>query len=200
MTTATKVKERGILFSGEMVRAILDGRKTQTRRPVKKQPPAGWNRTGWYHMPIMGWTNEPEPAGNWHTVKCPYGRPGDRLWVRETAKLRSIGPDENQIDLAYRATGSVSDPLFPLSPKPYSLFKWTPSIHMPRWASRITLEITNVRVERIRSIPAPDFYREGYNDGANFKNVKAFEASWNATYPGSWDRNDWVWVIDFKKI
>ena len=174
-----QVKERPILFSGEMVRAILDGRKTQTRRVVKPQPP---------------------PLGGF--VKNPYGQPGDRLWVRETWAL-----DDKYY---YRADGAVGD----------RCGKWKPSIHMPRAASRITLEITGVRVERLQEITISDIYAEGaitdewleWRDdvsgvgmpaGSRIENERdVWEKLWDSingkTYP--WKSNPWVWVIEFKRI
>ncbi len=129
MPTQVKVKERGMLFSAPLVRAILEGRKTQTRRPVKPQPTHELQEDS---TPAC-WHWEWEWKGKWlHPMFCPYGKPGDRLWVRETWAEMDNG------DYIYRANyvaGAGS-------------MKWTPSIHMPRAASRITLEVMGVRVER----------------------------------------------------
>lgn len=178
------MKERPILFSGEMVRAILDGRKTQTRRVVKFD----WcgSANGLLHQASF------DPA-----YKCPYGKVGDRLWVRETwAKLLSGR-------IWYRADGhSINDG------------GWRPSIHMPRWASRITLEITGVWVERLQAIGQNDAFREGVRraadgrwfnyapDGPTHNSARgSFISLWESINgPGSWDANPWVWVIEFKRI
>src|ERR1044071_4394433 len=135
-------KERPILFSGPMVAAILSGAKTQTRRVMRNQPIVAYRMgrveqfcsTG-YPLDSRGYTREQLAAF------CPYGKPGDRLWVRET--FMNTRPSRKEIDnVIYRAAFGVSKPLDP----------WSSSIHMPRWASRITLEITNVRVERLQEI------------------------------------------------
>ncbi|PSS49944.1 morphogenetic protein [Enterobacter sp. FS01] len=193
--------ERGMIFNGEMVRAILNGRKTQTRRPVK--------------FPVIDKNMGCELAGNelagelaagnyWNS---PFGKPGDRIWVRETF---STVPDHDEpagcSALLYAADGNG----------PYG--KWTPSIHMPRWASRITLEVTNVGVQRIRSISQNDAVREGliklpatgryclnqghqYFGGASHDAREVFSWLWTSIYgDDSWQANPWVWVIEFKRI
>lgn len=169
------MKERPILFSAPMVRAILDGRKTQTRRVVKL-------RNGQYMPP-----SEKADINGWRQMlrNCPYGQPGDRLWVREThfdAKRLNEGR------ILYRADGDVSR------------FGWTPSIHMPRSASRITLEVTGVRVERLQDISEADAVAEGvvWEQGQTAINV--FETLWESINgAGSWDANPWVWVVEFKR-
>ena len=209
-----EMKERPILFSAPMVRAILDWRKTQTRRVVKPQPPddiglpigvdlysptcIGKNGDEYPGDEIFGAYSE---CGEWG-VKCPYGQPGDRLWVRET-----WGPCDGGV--CYRAdedAGSVALP---------DDGRWTPSIHMPRWASRITLEITGVRVERLQDISEADAIAEGVpavssggvtlftTTGVNcFQAAKgAYAALWESINgPGSWDANPWVWVVEFRRI
>lgn len=200
MTTATQaIKERPILFSGEMVRAILDGRKTQTRRVVKGQPqfgiqPCHYSGTGWAETHERG-TCKCTPVTN------PYGHEGDRLWVRESFTPRYF--DDGRP--AYKAdwTSFASE----CCPKP----KWKPSIHIPRNLSRIDLEITNVRVEWLNDISEADAIAEGveYRDGAHWfgewarlEAVPAYMDGWNAIngkkYP--WSSNPWVWVIEFKKL
>lgn len=225
------LKERPILFNGEMVRAILEGRKTMTRRPMKPQPvgfdPAGYcdpynknfdHFTFWTADDKMQNGLRGNVKGTCHW-RCPYGQPGDRLWVRETFCLESNyeytgenlptdgrpiksylegGDSEYQEWPHYRAT----EPDVEIVEEDQDLddFKgtrWKPSIHMHRWASRITLEITNVRVERIQEMGMEDVRREGY--GPDFDTLD-FSQSWNTIYPKSWDRNDWVWVIEFKRI
>ena len=151
--------ERGMIFNAEMVRAILDGRKTQTRRIMKVQPESNQlglllitdstkhSDIGKYH-----WA-ESNATGNHVRSKlfsCPFGAVGDRIWVRETWARYNI--DQNSHDIAYRATTPEDWP---------EEGRWRPSIHMPRWASRILLEITDVRVERLNSIHDVDAMREG---------------------------------------
>lgn len=167
------MKERPILFSAPMVRAILDGSKTQTRRIVKMKTPKV--RT------LLDYSVDGLCVG-----PCPQGNTGDRLWVRETFGL--LG-DEEQHVLHYRAT----------HPRAH-VTGWTPSIHMPRRASRITLEITGVRVERLNDIGQFDAAAEGViPDDEDF--VGAFMALWESIAgPGSWDANPWVWVIEFKRM
>ncbi|HFN7502179.1 TPA: hypothetical protein ACHGXE_002051 [Escherichia coli] len=199
--------ERGMIFNGEMVRAILDGRKTQTRRVVKFKPrepglnlnfsglKLGHYRTGdasgGYVLASRGamgcWNDKTYP------VHCPYGQPGDRIWVRETF---SAVPDHDEpagcSALLYAADGNG----------PYG--KWTPSIHMPRWASRILLKITDVRVERLNSISEEDAKAEGGPTECcviGYKHFLGFRSLWKAIYGDeSWQANPWVWVIEFKRI
>lgn len=179
------MKERPILFSGPMVRAILAGTKTQTRRVVKL-------KDGQYMPP-----SQSADGPGWAQLLrgCPYGKPGDRLWVRETwfdavSALHSC--------VLYRASDD----------HPGNEVKWSPSIHMPRWASRITLEITGVRVERLRSISAEDAIAEGVGehgqlDGVHVANnpIGAYGVLWREINgPDSWEANPWVWVVDFKQV
>jgi len=227
MTTATKVKERPILFSGPMVRAILEGRKTMTRRPVKPQPffeetkdhglIRGWSWRGKQrppHVQLSRWGTDEYSFARAMRQFCPYGQPGDRLWVRETfweygywshwAGSEPIEPIWTPLGHDFEG-GRGADCVRFDPPPEEQRHKWLkrPSIHMPRWASRITLEIVSVRVERIQDLTPLDLKAEGYNDtrpGLEYNQLAAFIRSWNATYPGSWDRNDWVWVIEFKRI
>ena len=154
------MKERGMIFNAEMVRAILDGRKTQTRRIMKKQPEPSKSREGDFYFPcdkmqsmvhvsdfIPGNSMIPD-AHEFFSKCCPFGEVGDRIWVRETFRLFDSSVEcscEDHCSCScyhgkplYRANGDDTE------------CRWTPSIHMPRWASRITLEITGVRVERHR--------------------------------------------------
>lgn len=211
------MKNRPILFSGPMVRAILEGRKTQTRRVMRPQPEHVW---GWgvpnsdrehfcAHVRYPG-QHQPDP---W--VRCPYGKPGDRLWVREawtlvpaTAYRASVGvaqtinPNDRDDAAIYRAGWDRSQPGV----------RWRPSIHMPRWASRITLEITGVRVERVQEISETDVTSEGISAytlarGATadpphdprWKFVELWDAL-NGKRGHSWQSNPWVWVISFKRV
>jgi len=178
------VKERPILFNGDMVRAILDGRKTQTRRPTK----FGWCGTAEYllRQSII------DPA-----YKSPFGTIGDRLWVRETWAPHC----EVQGAAIYRCDrgGDYQDTVT-------ENFRWTPSIHMPRWASRITLEITGVRVERVQEITEEDVWKEGWEAVASIPDSKGglckfanWGEYWNSIY-GNWDADPWVWVYEFRRI
>lgn len=184
------VKERPILFSGPMVRAILEGRKTQTRRVKKPQP----IDLGVIH--IVG------------QIKCPYGQPGDRLWVRET-----FCPDWCD-EVIYRAddpTGRAArDAGYSHEPK------WKPSIFMPRWASRIDLEVVGIRAERLQEISEDDALAEGCEPGGGacsgpmdpveydgYTASDEFAALWdsiNAKRGHSWESNPWVWVVEFKRV
>lgn len=186
------MKERGMIFNGEMVRAILDGRKTQTRRPIK------WKQTRFTEIGEREdgrkwpWSEDAEHACDfWHP--CPFGAVGDRIWVRETWARYNI--DQNSHDIAYRATTPADWP---------EEGRWRPSIHMPRWASRILLEITDVRVERLMSISDGDAMHEGCST-ADMKSgdcvADMFARLWASIYGAeSWKANPWVWVIEFKRI
>lgn len=224
------MKKRPILFSGPMVRPILAGTKTQTRRVVKLKP---------HHQieerddgRLWPWMYDGErDADLW--LACPYGQPGDRLWVRETwycddyrvQRGPYLKPDdmdlaEAQSDgtLIYRASSGE---------RPYEAEQpvWKPAIHMPRWASRITLGITGVRVERLQDITEADAMAEGIvecpipaddegprrigymvgpDDGKSGLTAtarEAFRGLWESINgPGSWDENPWVWVVEFKRL
>lgn len=197
------VKERPILFSGPMVRGLLEGRKTQTRRIVKPQPEIGRgmncerlrlkDRKGRISLDVaIGHDDHGLVA-----AMCPYGKPGDRLWVRETFYCDVPHDDEDRLkELYYRAdvpSGKFQDAGYWGEPGSF----WKPSIFMPRWASRLTLEITNIRVERIQDISSFDIRKEGVSpeDGV----FSTFMKLWDDTNgKGAWERNDWCWVIDFK--
>lgn len=179
------MKERPIIFSGPMVRAILDGRKTQTRRAVKPQPL-------WVASPGVPFkTMDADPKG---TINCPYGQPGDRLWVRESIHVMQPRHDGDTGSVLYRADGHGD-----------WIGKWHPSIHMPRWASRITLEVVSVRVERLNGISEKDAKAEGYKSQSIMENPDAgrlwFRDLWQSiNAPGSWAENPWVWVVEFKRV
>jgi len=205
------VKEYGMIFNGEMVRAILDGRKTQTRRVMKVQPSDGFHPTHngydldlnahWYTPGVVDKNGYLQPAkkdvfgvaDENEGYACPFGAVGDRIWVRETF---SPVPDHEEpagcSAILYAADGNG----------PYG--KWVPSIHMPRWASRITLEITGVRVERLNSISDSDASKEGcciadMESGDCLSDV--FARLWTSIYGDeSWKVNPWVWVIEFKVV
>lgn len=202
------MKERPILFSAPMVRALLAGTKTQTRRVVKPQPPADWDRNCWYRAPVWGWTRNEVPSAEWHKVRCPYGQPGDRLWVREAFM-------HEPADYCWEA--SVSIPCRPAE----TVYRadhdgdtrgagWKPSIHMPRALSRITLEVTAVRVDRLQDISDAHAVAEGvsprqpaaasgiYITGQYRLGFRDLWESING--PGSWDANPWVWVVEFQRV
>ena len=212
------MKELPILFKGEMVRAILAGTKTQTRRVVKPQPQTagGMNCTRLRFLDKRGEVFIDEaleaPTPHLRNFLCPYGQPGDRLWVRESfAKID--GQTRSWIETDYRATYTHGDRLGDtLGIKK----RWTPSIHMPRSASRITLEVTEVRVERLQDISEADAIAEGikpypgnpgrwlsaHRPGLNYPSaVAAYHDLWESINgPGSWDANPWVWVVGFRRL
>ncbi|QHW96109.1 hypothetical protein GZS05_06545 [Klebsiella variicola] len=188
------MKERGMIFNAEMVRAILDGRKTQTRRTVKPQP----DEDG-----LAKETNGPWVDTSERNYRCPFGDVGDRIWVRETwAEAGASAPDLK----LYRANYPEHVPSHYENVPPANEIRWTPSIHMPRWASRILLEITDVRVERLNSISEEDAGKEGYPaDPAPFGGYMDkwlwFRQLWDGIYPEqSFKHNPWVWVIEFKVV
>jgi hypothetical protein len=213
------MKERPILFSGAMVRALLASSKTQTRRAVRL-PHA--NPLGQWEPTTFGGadggrtaTGEtiPEQGGIWHTrtgdsLACPYGQPGDRLWVRE-AWARTRVAQAMAEWIVYREGDNRTDYGGP----------WKPSIHMPRAASRILLEIVSVRVERLQDISESDCWAEGTEvvDGSvddlaiidlakrmgrSFEDAApTYAALWESINgAGSWDANPWVWVVEFKRV
>lgn len=192
---------RPILFNAPMVRALLDGTKTQTRRVCKPQPIADQQFVGGYYIPECKRTGGAKISVKAPYVgnACPHGQVGDQLWVRETfLDLRGGGIDHDDADpYRYRATlGKDLTKLLDL--------KWKPSIFMPRAASRITLEITGVRVERLQDISRGDCIAEG----CPFPNIAKetdpkqwYRDLWESLNgAGSWDLNPWVWVIEFKKV
>lgn len=201
--------ERPIIFNGDMVRAILRGEKTQTRRPVKPIPvyPDAFDglRRDIHDGQVHFWACGAElPA---HIFRCPCGQPGDRLWVRETFALG----EPPYFGVAYRADEGDN-------PEDVGgeRQKWTPSIHMPRYLSRITLEITDINAERVQDITEDDARAEGgkpefrtvvaRSDGGPDYHIPCsyrggFANTWDAIYakrPGlSWDENPWIWAITF---
>ena len=202
--------ERPILFSAPMVRAILDGSKTQTRRVVKPQPIYDGRFAG--NWKIVG-KNGHEAATCSPLVGelCPHGRQDDRLWVRENfCPIYPQDPAYNggrPIEYDYAATYQHGNRL-----GDYIGIKkrWKPSIHMPRAASRITLEITGVRVERLQDISGADALAEGITLHPNHRNkprdnicgpVQTYRDLWEKINgPGSWEANPWVWAVSFKRV
>jgi hypothetical protein len=201
------IKERPILFSAPMVRALLDGSKAQTRRIMKPQPEPSQDERGGHRWPSkahQSMLHVEEEMQKWTGLAgdaCPHGDIDDRLWVRETF---AVYGDDEQYVVHYRATNQV----------PGS--GWKPSIFMPRKLSRITLEITGVRVERLNDISEADARAEGAKcaDRATgreviFPDQSQHCGSWILHYreiwesingAGSWDANPWVWVIEFKRV
>lgn len=212
--------ERGMIFNGEMVRAILDGRKTQTRRPVK--------------FPVHDKNLGCELAGNelagelsaGNYLNSAFGKPGDRIWVRETFQgplfdydlmdsyCKDPTPFEKPEFCVYKADGVPAPEFYDADDELHCC--WRPSIHMPRWASRILLEITDVRVERLNAISEEDARAEGIIDGGCLNcgepepcgcanpepdATDAFAYLWQSIYgQENWNANPWVWVISFERI
>lgn len=202
------MKERPILFSGEMVRAILDGTKTQTRRVVKMpaavqfEPEQGDTPADLNDLQEMAWFDDHEAGPGFYAwlseypeegsmpVRCPYGEPGERLWVRETFAPAWCG------DWVYAADYSKER----LAEKDARGF-WKPSIHMPRQASRLTLEVTAVRVERLQDISEADARAEGCPAQAPGLPRHWYAQLWDRINgAGAWDANPWVWVVEFHKV
>lgn len=199
------MNERPIIFNGDMVRAILDGRQTQTRRPIVPQPVSF--RNGWYDWGYaVGASRATSPKSVFWNAEayaergeapplapyCPFGQPGDRLWVRETWWPEMY---YEPCPVLY-ATDADRPPMG---------FRWRPSIHMPRWASRITLEITDVRVQRLQEISLADIEHEGvdYWNAPDKSPADAFSTAWDSIYAKrglGWEQNPWVWAITFRRL
>ncbi|WP_210461723.1 morphogenetic protein [Pantoea ananatis] len=210
------MKERPILLNAEMVRAVLDGRKTQTRRmltPRQLNMIDGAASIGECYLLESG--HQHENSQSYYREWCPLGVVGDRLWVRETFAGHYI--DDDQIQGIKDGRDKASDLFEYRADYPngaQAVEGWTPSIHMPRWASRITLEITGVRVERLNAISQEDAHAEGleltgwrptYSDPDSGGEVMTpydnFAELWSSIYgEESWQANPWVWVIEFKKL
>ena len=217
------MKERPIIFSGAMVKAILDGRKTQTRRVVKPQPQKpivsesdGFPET-WYEHGVL----IEEPSNVW---KCPYGMIGDKLWVRETFWHQRASFDE-VCGIKYKDEDEFTVYRADYDGGPGDNFSWKPSIFMPKILSRITLEITDVRVQRLQEISEQDAIAEGVEKLGEFPDItpwrnyglkagqphclnfsiarRSFQTLWdsiNAKRGYGWDSNPWVWAIMFRQL
>ncbi|MBK0523304.1 hypothetical protein [Klebsiella pneumoniae] len=238
------MKERGMIFNGEMTRAILDGRKTQTRRIMKVQPSEDFTpmnmaletdyKARWYTPGVVDKDGYLQPASKKvfgvsnenEGYSCPFGAVGDRIWVRETFQgplfdydlmdsyCKDPTPFERPEFCVYKADGVPAPEFYDADGELHCC--WRPSIHMPRWASRILLEITNVRVERLKSISEEDARAEGIIDGGCLNcgepepcgcanpepdATDAFAYLWQSIYgQENWNANPWVWVISFERI
>ncbi len=220
------MRELPILFSGAMVRALLDGRKTQTRRVVNPEPSAG--------VRVSPFCASGLEDGHGRELRSPYGKPGDRLWVRES--LAATRDTAGIIFDWHYVADAAKVPRMPgLRPEfndamafAHLVRKAVPSIHMPRWASRISLEVTGVRVERLQGISSADARAEGieyrddyiagsrcrrwraygandswYPEGVDTAPIHSFQSLWdsiNAERGFGWHANPWVWVVEFKRI
>lgn len=230
-------RERPILFSAPMVRAILAGTKTQTRRAVRTMPECHAAITSSRHLSGLNWRLIGE-HGTWMDVHCPYGQPGDRLYVRETWRVGARWDDSKPSDIPpnsctvlYRAGGFTTngDAGERIHGGECSNPDWAgktrTAIHMPRWASRIDLEITGVRVERLNAISEEDADCEGCPPCSRCNGVGWInhgpDGGWQCDAPGcgdgtmkdqfrqlwesingagSWDANPWVWAVEFKRV
>jgi hypothetical protein len=218
------MKERPILFSSPMIKAILAGTKSQTRRIVR-----GAEGTSSVTKDVIGsqpndlWWIAGESAGQSTFVRCPYGQPGDRLWVREThcfldgdfrpTKMK----DQGHVQVIYRADHAI-DPVHGDGPDKLT---WRPSIYMPRWASRITLKITDIRVERLQAIMEDDAKAEGVTSWADIRGCwseeqtltsgeRMLDSPYRSGFAVLWDEingdralwksNPFVWVVSFKRV
>lgn len=209
-----------------MVRALLAGTKMQTRRVMKIQPPVGeavdafkasLTQSGSRPVFVATWSVPNEDGSS--CCICPYGKPGDLLWVRESITTSDRDEEGLRYEPFYRA--DVTDPYglcFTSNdgPRYVEQLRWTPSIHMPRTASRLTLRITDVRVERLQEISKTDAIAEGLDnvlDGGTPWGIKGLVSSWSSdprqSYKalwesingsGSWNANPWVWCVSFEVI
>jgi hypothetical protein len=199
------MKERPILFSAPMVKAILGGHKTQTRRVIKPQPEVHTSEKPWgENVKVMQWRDKIDTplniAPDCLRSFCPYGQPGDHLWVRETfseAHYTYGAENTPSSRIVYRAD----------MPNTSNFLGWKPSIFMPRWASRIMLEITDVRVERVQETSEGDVIAEGIDwaecNHSYSQAIGAYADLWdniNAKRGYSWEINPWVWALTFKRV
>ena len=244
MTATVCLRERPIIFSGNMVRALLDGQKTRTRRVVKSQPAPNTGTVEW-NAAAEAFVPWAPSLGNGFRrngpmLICPYGQPGGRLWVRETWRTdrawdkdapatmprRNVPPGTVGAPISYDADGIARIGSFDANG--FTPGKARPSIHMPRWASRMTLELTDVRVERVQDISEADALAEGVRQlskdaGRTWKfgigepgdrgawawsrflptARLAFSSLWdelNEARGHGWDANPWVWVLEFQRV
>ena len=194
-------KSRPIIFSAPMIRALLAGQKTQTRRIVKPQPTTSFWEP--YSCPDgrWNWVMKNTGMGSGDPFRCRFGQPGDLLWVREAFRELEYPTINTKADYRFDAEwrGDVDK------------YKWRPSIHMPRWASRLTLRLTDVRIERLQEISEADAQAEGaplelrlldsVRLGATASHTGGFERLWESIHgPDSWDANPYVWALTFDVI
>lgn len=240
---ATTVKERPIIFSAPMVKAIIDGRKTQTRRVLKPQPPKGFDYPECEDSGLWAFVRD-RAKRDWHDVRCPYGAPGDQLWMRETWGVDSTSAGGSLSNYRYHIAvkykcddPNEAETYWEVDAATYRLWEkrfmaedgnviqWRSPYHMPRWASRITLEITEVRVERVGSISIDDCVAEGLPrgiyrhatkafhpcddgtdcqlpDGRVFPFKAAFGVLWDSinVKRAPWELNPWVWALTFRRV
>ena len=223
------MKEKPIIFSADMVKTILDGKKTMTRRVVKSdfinnykhahiiKQSSDKSREGkayFYDKPVGGMVLSSQLVSN------PYGKVGDHLWVRETwiqgyddPLIESEGDDENAVSIIYKADGKEEYRTCSAETAENwgnfsadsEMVGFKSPIHMPRWASRLLLEITDIRIERLQDITEADAIKEGLGSGIlRDCKVPKFSSLWDSLYqddePKQWKNNPWVWVIEFKKV
>jgi len=207
------MSEYPVLFNDEMVRAIMDGRKTQTRRPVKPQPPDEFYRTkcGLYHPTVVDASGIEQPgnevfgfADEDHGWKSPFGGPGDRLWVRECWGLKTGTQSDHSSRVFYRADGADKIEHWQNGnnvPETYGYGlsqhdKWRPNIHMPRWACRTFLPVVDVSVHRLQNITEVGVIAEGFEHREHF--IRAWDSIYAKKNLG-WDANPLVWVGTFQR-
>jgi hypothetical protein len=219
-------RERPILFSSPMVRALLGGSKTQTRRVVK---PEGAHDLFQFRGTTAA-AGADEPTGEWgwcgsprvvtRHIRCPYGKPGDRLWVRETSAaielpdgLDGVRYSADETFQPIENTSEAADRWLQMNHYAGKRSAKVPAIHMPRWASRIMLEVTGVRVERLQDISASDALAEGIVEthggfglpaGEYYHAADPRESYWSLfesiNDPGSVAANPWLWVMEFRRL
>jgi len=229
------MNEKPILFNTDMVRAILNGRKTQTRRVMPQylcfrptnfrmsegvlQAYVSVDEATRIGMAFGGWHSVVRGAGDGRFVECPYGNPGDRLWVREAFSAWFSGNPWREFPRDKRTARYASNVFYRAThPYPDDDQKWIPGIHMPRWASRLSLEIVSVSVERIQGITEEDARQEGVEpvmrdtggvepSGLPCPEVpcygEAFSELWdriNSKRGFGWEKNPWVWCLKFRKV
>lgn len=232
-----KTKDRPMLMSGPMVRALNACTKTQTRRTIKTQP-SEIHFTPERHSYLTGARVEIQAGKAWavfeytmgevEAIPCPYGKPGDRLWVRESwCEASPEHRDHRNVRQAFYKADGESEEIRQRFIQAGHDYRWRPSIHMPRWACRLTLEIIRVRVERLQDISEVDCIAEGIEgkmserwpgkkvwrdylarekdvgpDGEWFERPKdSYRSLWESINgPGSWALNPWVWVVEFKRV
>lgn len=201
------MKELPILFNTDMVKAILDGRKTQTRRPIKLQPKVDGKKVSWDGKLFGKETTFTETIEKYLSKCCPFGEPGDRLWVREAfgKHIRNVGGTPHE-SVAYKATDPRIPSCYDCNGNELPM-QWIEPHKMPHWACRLFLEVTNIRIERVQDITEEDAWAEGcegYDDDVTGgqSGYSEFMNLWDSIYAESEEKsviaNPWVWVIEFK--